>query len=379
MAQREDPLHEEKDFESGLDYSAFQEDDTTEPVETKPADEPADTAEKPADSTPDQKTEAFTSPIFRQLQEEREFVPSQHTANLPRHTGETSEFDKIVLDRPHPGTGAAAAAGTAAGAATAASSKKSKKKERKDRGVLREEAQTSAGGFAKFLQVLLGIFYPLVLLVGTLRLVASPLLLMISYQRPGFPADEFGFTTADRLTYGSYGLDYLYNSADTRYLGELELNGQPMFRAEEVSHMYDVKVLMVITMLSGLVLLILTVLMIWYLAQNYPGAVRRALFGGVIGLLVVLGAIAAAAIIGWETFFTTFHEIFFSQGNWLFYRDDTLIRLYPNQFWIDAAIGWGGLLLIAIIITLIATWPTRARRERSREAARQLWGLRTEA
>ena len=376
MAQKEDPLHQEKEFESGIDYSAFQDEEPEKPQDTSVPDDSAErvsgTEPVPEQHTekvaaPEAKdgsftTEAFTSPIYRQLKQERPETqtPVQHTAVIDRSrirtdTGEPESTPSWLADTPP------------------ANSEDSER-----RTAWREEVRTSASGFAKFVQVLLAVIYPFLLLIGTLRLVASPLLLLISYNRPGFPADEYGFTTVDRLTYGSYPLDFLYNTADARYLGDLTLDSQNVFRPEEVQHMADVKLIMVITMLFGVALLLLAVLSIWYLRRNYPGAVRRACFAGAIATLALLTAVAVAVIIGFTAFFNWFHEVFFPQGNWQFYRDDTLIRLYPEMFWLDAIIGWGALILIGLIITFIASWPTRARRERSAAELRQLWALEAE-
>ena len=52
----------------------------------------------------------------------------------------------------------------------------------------------------------------------------------------------------------------------------------------------------------------------------------------------------------------------FADGSWTFSLDDTLIRLFPSQFWIDAGIAIAGLVLLASIVTLVLTWPTRRRR-----------------
>ena len=46
-------------------------------------------------------------------------------------------------------------------------------------------------------------------------------------------------------------------------------------------------------------------------------------------------------------------------------EDDTLIRLFPEQFWTDSAVTIAVLVLAATILTLVATWPTKARRDRS--------------
>ncbi|NDK31002.1 lipoprotein intramolecular transacylase Lit [Nesterenkonia haasae] len=77
--------------------------------------------------------------------------------------------------------------------------------------------------------------------------------------------------------------------------------------------------------------------------------------------------IAVLAIVDWQFFFTEFHNLFFPQGNWSFPSDSTLIRLYPEQFWIDAGIWVAALLLIFSIIALLVTWPTKRRRARRAE------------
>ena len=41
---------------------------------------------------------------------------------------------------------------------------------------------------------------------------------------------------------------------------------------------------------------------------------------------------------------------------------DTLIRLYPPQFWIDAALAIVVITLLIIGVLLAFTWPTRYRR-----------------
>ena len=89
-------------------------------------------------------------------------------------------------------------------------------------------------------------------------------------------------------------------------------------------------------------------------------------------MLVVLGIIGATS---WEWLFTTFHTTFFPQGNWQFRMSDTLIRLYPPQFWIDAAIAVAVLVAAQITLLLVTTWPTKYRKlkaERRRQERQEL-------
>ncbi|GAA1665550.1 hypothetical protein GCM10010977_05080 [Citricoccus zhacaiensis] len=240
------------------------------------------------------------------------------------------------------------------------------------RAAARDEALEGPSTAPKVLQVLLAIFFPIVVLIAAVRAVASPLFLWIEYHRPGFPADELGFTTEDRLTYGSAGMDFLFNAAPPRYLGDLTHQGNQLFTDTEVSHMADVKLVMLISMAVGAVLGLLCIVFMIVLARTAKGGIRRSLFAGSVWMLVVLIALAVLAVLGWEQFFATFHSLFFADGTWTFQATDALIRLYPNQFWMDAGIGIAALVLVTLIVTLICTWPTRRRRHESRLAQMDL-------
>jgi uncharacterized membrane protein len=57
--------------------------------------------------------------------------------------------------------------------------------------------------------------------------------------------------------------------------------------------------------------------------------------------LVAIGLVSSLAlIIGfmWNRFFITFHHLLFPQGNWTFPQSSSLIRLFPEIFWVDYAI-----------------------------------------
>ena len=247
----------------------------------------------------------------------------------------------------------------------------------RERRAAREAALGAKPPLARTLQVLLAVAYPFVLLILAIRLIASPVFLWIAYQRPGFPADGFGFSTSDRMLYGSYGVDYLNNFADSRYLGELrDTLGNPLFLNTEVQHMLDVKNVISTTYVAGLLLAALVVVALVYLGKRYAGGIRRGLFAGAVATLGLFTVLGTLAVLGWEAFFTGFHKIFFANGTWTFNYSDTLIRLYPPQFWIDAAIGIAGLVVITALVTLLATWPTAKRREGSRlRQEKRVFGL----
>jgi integral membrane protein (TIGR01906 family) len=227
----------------------------------------------------------------------------------------------------------------------------------------RESAANAKPVAPRVLQVLLAIFFPLVLLILAVRAVASPLFLWVEYNRPGFPGDGYGFSTDDRMTYGSYAVDYLSNWAGPRYLGDLvHRSGDKLFKDGEVGHMADVKLVILSTFGAGVLLALVSLFAILYLRKRSSGGVRRGLFAGSIITLVLILGLGTLAVLGWQQFFTEFHRIFFAEGSWTFSLDDTLIRLFPGQFWIDAGMVIAGLVLVTAVVTLVLTWPTRRRR-----------------
>lgn len=227
----------------------------------------------------------------------------------------------------------------------------------------REQAANAKPVAPRVMQVLLAVCFPVILLVLAVRAVTSPLFLWAEYNRPGFPGDGYGFNIDDRMTYGSYAVDYLGNWSGPRYLGELvNRSGEKLFKAGEVSHMADVKTVMLSSFAAGTLLGIVSLVAILYLRRRSTGGVRRGLFAGSIATLVIIIGLGVLAVLGWEQFFTEFHQIFFANGTWTFSLQDTLIRLFPAQFWSDAGIAIGALVLLASLLTLILTWPTRRRR-----------------
>lgn len=236
------------------------------------------------------------------------------------------------------------------------------------RNAQRESAANAKPVAPRVMQVVLAIIYPFILLILAVRAVTSPLFLWVEYNRPGFPGDGYGFSTDDRMTYGSYAVDYLSNWAGPRYLGDLvQRGGEKLFKDGEVSHMADVKVVILSTFGAGVLLLLLALIGILYLRKRSTGGVRRGLFAGSIITLVLILGLGTLAALGWQQFFTEFHRIFFADGSWTFSLDDTLIRLFPSQFWMDAGIAIAAMVLLASIVTLVLTWPTRRRRGAAQE------------
>ena len=197
---------------------------------------------------------------------------------------------------------------------------------------------------------LITILTPLILIGLGARLLMTPLFPNIEYRLPWFPKDDYGFTTADRLHWGPYGINYLLNNADISYLGDLKLpDGSPLFNERELSHMHDVKgVMQGFLNIWYLTLAIVILLGVWAWLKDWLSAYRSGLMRGgwlTLALAFTVGIIATVGASGngdmFWTFFEDFHGLFFKGDTWLFPYSDTLIRLYPLQFWQDAVLYIG--------------------------------------
>ena len=224
--------------------------------------------------------------------------------------------------------------------------------------------------FPRIQQVFLALAFPILLIALGVRLVATPLFLWIEYHRPGFPADHWGMSTEQRMTYGSYGLDYIMNFAPPEYLGGLlSHEGGMLFQDQEVSHMTDVQHVIQWGFLVALILLVLSVISCLYLHRRAPGAASGALFFGAWLTVAFLVILLVVAVLAWEMFFALFHSLFFEAGTWTFRITDTLIRLYPTQFWMDAAIAVAMIAVIGAFVTMLITRPRMRSAARGERAA----------
>jgi integral membrane protein (TIGR01906 family) len=201
---------------------------------------------------------------------------------------------------------------------------------------------------------------PFVLVLGSVRLAMTEQFLAFEYQRPGFPEDPYGFTTEDRLEYGPYGIDYILSNEDISFLGDLRIDGEPAFEERELEHMQDVqtvtRIAIQVFMLTGGLFVFSVILLIRKPQTRLQ--VFYSLRNGAYFTLAAIVVLIVGVVLNWDYFFTQFHNTFFAEGTWQFSRRDTLIRLYPEQFWQDASLFIGGLTILgaALFIASPALW-----------------------
>ncbi len=222
---------------------------------------------------------------------------------------------------------------------------------------------------AKIVRWIVAIAIPFFLTLVTLRL-------MISWQNPSYPefeypriaADPFGFTVDERLDMAETTLAYLRRSEPAEevifILKDLRLPGgeDPLYNQREIGHMLDVKDLVdTFKILTWILAIIVIGGLIFLLARSESRHLGyKAIMSGGLLTTVILLVMLVLILLSWNLVFTQFHEILFPPDTWTFYYSDSLIRLFPEQFWFDFGLLWtGAIFLEGIILAVVGYFLVR--------------------
>lgn len=220
--------------------------------------------------------------------------------------------------------------------------------------------QSQAGTLYRGLSWLVSLLMPVAIVLVTVRLFISPLFLPFEYNRPGFPADPYGFTTQERMHWARLTLEYMYNSADISFLENLQFeDGTPIYNERELSHMVDVKMVFqgALTVL-WVSLAVLLLLGLWAWRGGWLEFYRRGVVRGAWLTVLLLASILALVLLTFGVFFVAFHNVFFAAGTWTFLYTDTLIRLFPEQLWQDLFLAIGATsVLLGLLIAFLFRRP----------------------
>jgi integral membrane protein (TIGR01906 family) len=212
----------------------------------------------------------------------------------------------------------------------------------------------------KIIQTFTALLVPLIIVLGIIRLLTTDAYLTFEYGKPGFPGDTYGFTPQQRFILASTNIHYVRAHLPDNELSKQTLNGKPVYNDREVAHMADVQnvfqVLLRVWQLA-FILLILTTLILWKNGEQKV-LIAGLHLGGFItsGMILLIGTLA---IVAWQAWFELFHRFFFQPGSWLFSYTDTLIRLFPAQFWFDATITISILSFITGLSPAFFSWRLR--------------------
>lgn len=205
------------------------------------------------------------------------------------------------------------------------------------------------------LSILVTIIVPFLLIMTSIRILLNPFFLDYEYNLPNFPADDFGFTTADRLYWGKISLNYLTNSAGIEYLADLKfVDGTSFYNERELSHMLDVKTLIQKALIGWYISIVVFLgLFIWSSFGKWKDVFLRGLSRGGLLTIGVIIAVLAGVALDFNGLFVQFHHLFFTGDTWLFYLDDSLIRLFPEKLWSDAFLFMGIFTLTGAVLLLL--------------------------
>ncbi len=193
----------------------------------------------------------------------------------------------------------------------------------------------------RLLRLLVAALIPYLVIMAPVRAVFLPWLVPFEYSLPGFPDDPVnivypgqGMKPAERVRLGIEGLRGTSDAGGTQILKNMRFdNGQRAFDDREVKHLDDVRDVINVLFPIHTVAALAFAAGAFVLWRRHRPSLGWALHGGAIFTLGLIAVICIGAVVAWDTAFTFFHKIFFSGDSWLFNWDDTLIRLYPVEFW----------------------------------------------
>lgn len=206
---------------------------------------------------------------------------------------------------------------------------------------------------ANLLSRIITLAVPVVLILTNIFIFMNPTWLAYQYGKSDFPP-SVRFTPEDRYRLASESIEYVRGNRTLEQFKALNV-----YDEREIKHMIDVRELVdkVKIVLPILALLIIASLVVLAREKTNRALAARGLLNGAIltvGFFVVLGLFAA---VGFQTFFTLFHKIFFEGDTWLFNYTDSLIQFYPLPFWFGTSIALIALTIgEALIVGLIGWW-----------------------
>ena len=139
---------------------------------------------------------------------------------------------------------------------------------------------------------------------------------------------------------------------------------QDFFNEQDKLHMADVKNLflggLMVRRVSAAVML-LCLFVLWVTKANWKKILAR---GYQIGLGIATAGVvflAGALIVDFNTAFTVFHEIFFTNDLWLFDPEtDYMIRMLPEGFFLDMVIRISKVFVaVLVLIWIVLFWGKR--------------------
>lgn len=212
----------------------------------------------------------------------------------------------------------------------------------------------------KTVQLLIILFIPVLIILTAARFLATDRYLVFEYGKASFPHDSFGFTDRQRFILASTNIHYVRAHLPGDELSKQTLKGMPVYNPREVSHMADVQAVfqsILRVWWAAFSMILLSGFVLWRNGKRtvFASAIQS---GGLLTSGIIL-IIALLAVFAWPFWFSTFHLFFFKPGSWLFSYSDTLIRLFPVEFWFDATLTISAVSLLGGLLLTLIGWRWR--------------------
>jgi len=206
----------------------------------------------------------------------------------------------------------------------------------------------------KALFLLTVLVFPFVAVGLSVRLAFTETAVELLYR--GLPPDRWGMKEEKRLELAKLGLKAVLSEEGMREFKEARLGRRKAFREKEVRHMEDVARLLEVFFPAVFFLGLLWLFGVSYLRD------RKVLFWSGLWSLLLLSLIALLVFVNYEKAFELFHLLLFDPYSWRFRDEDTLLRVYPMEFWFKAT------LLVAVVsaslslaVMTVGWWGRRTR------------------
>lgn len=145
-------------------------------------------------------------------------------------------------------------------------------------------------------------------------------------------------------------MGYLNYRYDDLLFGATEDDDTVIMRDTEISHMVDVKNLYTMLRIVGLISIIVGGGLLYYQGKTDKQELYQTLKTMPYGPIFFVAFVGGYMLIDFNTAFTVFHQIFFSNDDWKLFADDVLILLLPQNFWLVS----GLLILVGFSASLFA-------------------------
>jgi len=200
---------------------------------------------------------------------------------------------------------------------------------------------------------------PVFLITANVRFAAGD----SSFYKDGFRRHDVDQTTGLDLAQLDAAADDIvrYFEDDRENLNiQVTIDGreQPLYTNEEIAHMRDVKQLMRLVFrlneASLAVVLAYVGAVVLWTRERSPRQLAKYTLGGVAAGFLVVGAVGAFALTGFDQAWTTFHEVAFRNDLWQLDPDrDRLIQMFPEPFW-EQMTYLVGVMTVLEVLCLVA-------------------------